>query len=99
MSSDDLDAEEWIDIQQKEIDNAAEDLSDRRGHITGRVRDGLLDGDGVKHHENKRIEAYLQGYADALEFASRRVGRIDNRVKYAIAAVRREDGEDGEADE
>jgi len=75
--------DDWIEYQDNEIAEAQEDIEDRLQHLTGRVRDGMLGGECLQEHENSRLEAYLQGYADALQYASGRVERIDNLVKYA----------------
>jgi rubrerythrin len=82
MSEDD--AAEFIEHQQTEIDNAAEDIKTRLDVLRGRVRDGMLDGECLNSHENQQFRSYLEGYADALAFAKGRVERIDNLVKYAI---------------
>ena len=77
------DLEDWIEYQQNEIDGAKEDIENRREHIGNYRQNGLLDGDFVNHRDNEEMKYYLQGYADALEFASERITRIDNLVKYA----------------
>ena len=72
--------------QQNEIDGAKADIEDRRDHLGDYRQNGLLDGDFVNDRENERLKAYLQGYADALDFAAERVGRIDNLARYAMEA-------------
>ena len=85
MSDEDNNNEkDWVQYQQTEIDEATEEIEDRLRHISGRVQDGILDGDMVNEHQNKRLKAYLEGYADALQYSKRRVERIDNLVEYAI---------------
>jgi len=89
--------EYWIQSQQTEIDSALEDIGDRRTQLTGRLQDGILDGDALQNHGNERLEAYLQGYADALGFAAGRVESIDNVVKYAVEHINSDasDGDEG----
>jgi len=74
---------DWIEYQDTEIDEAQEEIENRLRHINGRVQDGMLDGEMLNEHQNKRLQAYMEGYADALQYAKRRVERIDNLVKYA----------------
>ena len=74
--------EDWIEYQQNEIDKAKSDIEDRRDHLGDYRQDGLLDGEFVNYRDNEHLKHYLQGYADALDFAAERVEYIDNLVKY-----------------
>ena len=74
--------DDWIEYQQNEIDKAQSDIEDRRNHLGDYRQDGLLDGDFANHRDNEHLKHYLQGYADALDFAAERVEYIDNLVKY-----------------
>ena len=84
------DDQDWYQYQQNEIDGAKENIEDRLEHVAGRVYDGLLDGEKLNEHQNSRLEAYLEGYADGLDYAHDQVERIDNLVKYV--------DQDGEGD-
>ena len=86
--------EDWVEYQQNEIDKAKDDIEQRRKHLGNYRQDGLLDGDFVNTHDNKLIKHYLQGYADALEYAAERVEYIDNLVKYVENARSVEPGSD-----
>jgi hypothetical protein len=74
---------DWHEYQQNEIDEAYDDINDRLNHLSGRVQDGMLDGELLNEHQNKRLQAYMEGYADALQYAQRRVERIENLAQYA----------------
>lgn len=82
---------EWIEYQQNEIDGAKDDIGDRIQHIASRAGHGILEGEFIQEHQNDRAEAYLEGYADALEYAATRVEKIDNLVKYAESAATEDD--------
>lgn len=84
---------EWIEYQQNEIDGAHERIKDRMAHVSGAVENGILTATHVQEHQNDRLEAYLQGYSDALEFAASEVSRIENLVKYAESATQDGDSE------
>jgi len=89
---------DWVEYQQTEIDEAKEEIGTRLEHIASTVADGLLDGEEIQEHQNSRIEAYLEGYADALEYAAGRVERINNLAKYAWEAETPSDSSDTESD-
>lgn len=78
--------EDWFEYQQNEIDEAKEDIEDRRDHLTDYRGDGLLDGEFANERDNKQIKKYLEGYADALDYAAERVEYIDNLVRYVEEA-------------
>jgi len=78
--------QDWVKYQQTEIDGTTEEIGTRLEHIASTVHDGLLEGKKLQEHQNSRTEAYLEGYADALEYAAGRVERIDNLAKYAREA-------------
>lgn len=77
-----MELEETIDYQQTEIDTAKANIEDRLEHISGRVRFGILQADKLQEHQNQRVEAYLEGYADALAYAAREVDQIQNIVEH-----------------
>lgn len=77
--------EEQITYQRNEIEKAKEQIGQRQIHISS-ATNGILLGDELSNHENQRLQAYLQGYADALEFASAQVDSINNLAKYAFEA-------------
>lgn len=77
---------DWEQYQQNEIDGAKADIEGRRDHLGDYRQNGLLDGEFVNQHDNSQFKAYLQGYADALDFAAERVDRIDNLAEYALEA-------------
>lgn len=87
---DDDEEMDWVQYQQNEIDGAHDQIKDRMAHVAGTVDNGILTSTHVQEHQNDRLEAYLEGYSDALEFAAKEVGQIDNLVKYAESAA--EDG-------
>ena len=97
MSADERDPAEWIDYQQTEIDDAAAAIDARHEAVASDYNRGLLTGGHITDHENKRFKAYLQGYADALEFAAAEVDGIENLVKYAVEVEPDADG-GGESD-
>lgn len=72
--------DELVEFQQNEIDSAEEAIGERIKHVAGTVDHGLLEGSLLQEHQNDRAEAYLEGYADALEFAAREVECIQNLV-------------------
>jgi hypothetical protein len=87
QSTDDIEQEQdWVKYQQSEIDETKEEIGTRLEHIASTYHDGLLEGEKLQEHQNSRIEAYVEGYADALEYAAGRVERIDNLAKYAQKA-------------
>jgi len=88
--TDEHDDKDWEQYQQNEIDGAAEDIETRLNHISGRVQDGIIDGELLNEHHNQQLKAYIEGYADALDYAHGRVERIDNLMRYAT------DGDDAE---
>jgi len=90
--------EDWIEYQQNEIDKAKDDIEDRRDHLGDYRQDGLLDGQFVNSTGNQELKMYLEGYADALDFAAERVEYIDNLVKYVESAVT-ESEKEAEADD
>ena len=75
---------DWVEYQQTEIDEAAEAIGTRAAAVASDYSHGLLSGEFLADRENARLEAYLQGYADALEYASTEINDIDNLVQYAI---------------
>jgi len=98
QSTDDIEKEQnWVKYQQTEIDETKEELETRLEHIASTVHDGLLNGEKVHEHQNSRIEAYLEGYADATKYACGRVERIDNLAKYALEAEPPTDSSDTES--
>lgn len=84
--------EDWIEYQDNEIQGAKENLQDRLNHIqSDAVVSGVLDGENIQGHGNERLEAYLEGYVDALGYSVECVERIDNLVKYVENHIDRED--------
>jgi len=77
---------EWIEYQQNEIDGAKNNIQQRQRHVSGEVGYGILSSSIVNDHQHSQTKAYLEGYADALEFALNEVERIDNLAKYALEA-------------
>lgn len=77
--------DEVEEYQQTEIDEAKDAVTERLQHVTGPWGHGLLDGERLNEHQNDRAEAYLEGYADALDFAEHRIDAIDNLVRYVDA--------------
>jgi len=75
---------DWIEYQQNEIDTAAEAVGDRLEAVASDYNHGLLSGAYIQERQNERLEAYLEGYTDALEYASQEIDGIDNLVQYAI---------------
>lgn len=91
--SDGRTAEDWIEYQQTEIDEAADAIDARHEAVASDYNRGLLTGGHITDHENKRFKAYLQGYADALEFAAAEVDGIENLTKYALETDATDDEE------
>jgi hypothetical protein len=96
QSTDDI-RQDWVKYQQTEIDEAKDEIGTRLEHIAATYHDGLLEGEKFQGLQNSRIEAYLKGYADALEYAAGRVERIDNLAKYALEAEPPTDSSDTES--
>ena len=97
QSTDDI-GQDWVKYQQTEIDGRKEEIGTRLEHIASTVHGGLLEGEKLQEHQNSRIEAYLEGYADALEYAAGRVERIDNLAKYAWEAEPPSDNSETDTD-
>lgn len=83
------DPESWVEYQQNEIDGALDNIDDRLDHVTGDVGKGLLDGVKLRERQNDRLQAYLEGYADALNYSGRQVETIKNLADHAVDAGRR----------
>ena len=75
---------DWVEYQQTEIDEAIAEIKERRAAVSDTVGHGLLEGSFIQERENQQMQSYLQGYSDALEFATRATNRIDNLAKYAL---------------
>ena len=75
---------DWVDYQQTEIDKAIEKLEERHQHITSEIPGGLLYGEYMQERQHNQFRAYLQGYADGLQFAIDTADGIDNLVQYAV---------------
>lgn len=84
------DPEAWVDYQQTEIEGALDAIDGRLEHVTGDIGKGLLDGVKLREHQNDRLQAYLEGYADALNYAGGQVEDVSNLAEYAIDSARRE---------
>lgn len=77
-----MEPDEMQEYQENEIDTALSNVNDRMEHLSGRVSRGILNGELIQEHQNRRLEAYLEGYADALEFAAHEIDSIQNMAKY-----------------
>lgn len=74
--------DEVTEYQQNEIDGALDAIQGRLDHISTQRGPGLLNGVKLREHQNDRLEAFLEGYCDALNFAASEVENISNLVKY-----------------
>lgn len=74
--------EEVKEYQENEIELAHSHVNDRMEHLAGRVSDGILNGEMMNEHHNRRTKAYLEGYADALKYAAREIDSIQNMTEY-----------------
>jgi len=86
-----MDLDELQKHQQTEIEECKDRLRDRLDHVASGVYGGLLEGEKLQEHQNSRLEAYLEGYADALAWAGDHVDRIDNIAIYVDSGS--EDGD------
>lgn len=82
--SGEADEMDWVQYQQNEIDNALDSIRTRFDHVASGVHRGILEGTRIQEHQNSRLEAYLEGYTDALEWAGEEVKQIDNLAGYAL---------------
>lgn len=90
------DPEDWVEFQQNQIDEAAEEIDERRQHIGEKFSDGILNG-GHLNSGRSDLQAYLEGYADGLGYAQNRVTSIDNLAKYLVDRIEREDAAEADS--